>query len=422
MKESLYLKRYSYQHQLIEVPPNDDLSLCIVIPCYNENTLIDSLKSINECNDISTSVEVIVIINDSIKESEEVLKQNTNTFVEATKWANEHNTYSKRFFIRHISKLGQKEAGVGYARKIGMDEAFRRFNASGNDGFIVCFDADSSCSKNYLEILEQHSTSSTMYGCSINFEHPLNGYDQEIISGIINYELHLRYYINALKSARYPYAHHTIGSSMAVRSSIYEKAGGMNKRKAGEDFYFLHKIIPYGNYKDIYECTIYPSPRVSTRVPFGTGRFMSGWVSGDTDEKSKSYSPKTFEELKVFFKQVPDYHRINNIESLKENLPNAIREFLEQDGFENQLNRIKKDTKTYEAFEKRFFQWFNGLKVLKFVHYSRDFHHPNLPLESCCEWLFSNLFQSEKNSLDKHDWLEEMRIMDKRYSEKSWTE
>ena len=84
-------------------------------------------------------------------------------------------------------------------------------------------------------------------GCSIYFEHPLHGpLEPKVYEAIAAYELHLRYYVQALRYAAFPYAHHTIGSSMAVRADAYAKQGGMNKRQAGEDFYFLHKIIPLG--------------------------------------------------------------------------------------------------------------------------------------------------------------------------------
>ena len=59
---------------------------------------------------------------------------------------------------------------------------------------------------------------------------------------------------------------------MAVRPEAYMKQGGMNRRKAGEDFYFLNKIMSLGGFGECAETTIYPSPRTSKRVPFGTGQ------------------------------------------------------------------------------------------------------------------------------------------------------
>ncbi|MEZ4848575.1 MAG: hypothetical protein R3B93_08135 [Bacteroidia bacterium] len=70
----------------------------------------------------------------------------------------------------------------------------------------------------------------------------------------------------------YLHAFHCVGSSMAVRSIAYQKRGGMNRRKAGEDFYFLQKFIAEGTLAELSTTKVIPSPRASEKVPFGTGR------------------------------------------------------------------------------------------------------------------------------------------------------
>ena len=86
-----------------------------------------------------------------------------------------------------------------------------------------------------------------MQAASIYYEHPVAGlaFSENLYEGIANYELHLRYYVWALRSIKFPYAFQTVGSSMLCRASSYVRYGGMNRRKAGEDFYFLQKIIPH---------------------------------------------------------------------------------------------------------------------------------------------------------------------------------
>src|SRR5207249_6387595 len=97
-------------------------------------------------------------------------------------------------------------------------------------------------------------------GCSIYFEHPLEGpLDARVYDAISTYELHLRYYVQALRYAGFPYAYHTFGSCMTVRADAYMEQGGMNKRKAGEDFYFLQKIISLDGFSDLTETTVIPS-------------------------------------------------------------------------------------------------------------------------------------------------------------------
>lgn len=46
----------------------------------------------------------------------------------------------------------------------------------------------------------------------------------------------------------------------------------MNRRRASEDFYFLQALMRGGRLTELGSTRVLPSPRVSQRVPFGTGR------------------------------------------------------------------------------------------------------------------------------------------------------
>ncbi len=70
----------------------------------------------------------------------------------------------------------------------------------------------------------------------------------------------------------------------------------MNKRKAGEDFYFIQKIIELGNYTELNTTGVIPSPRISNRVPFGTGKAIGDWVKQGSEEYF-TYHPQTFRDL-----------------------------------------------------------------------------------------------------------------------------
>ncbi len=398
-KSNVYLVRYAWHEKLIQTVPNKDLGLVVVIPCYYEKDLIISLLSIYYCDLPELSVEVIVIINDAENTSGYIKKQNQRTYKMAVKWAEEKSNSQLQFHINYCSNLPKKHAGVGLARKIGMDEAIRRFEAVNNHqrGIVVCFDADSLCERNYLSVIENHFQNNPKTpACAIHFEHPTNGdqYDKKVYSGIIKYELFLRYYIGALRFANFPHAYQTIGSSMAVRSSVYQKQGGMNRRKAGEDFYFLHKIIPLGNFTEINTTKVTPSPRPSDRVPFGTGRAINQWLETEGDEY-KTYHPQTFIDLKIFIKQVDQLYTIEEkkITLFLEKLPESISSFLESQDFSVNLIEIRRNCgNSLEAFRVRFFKWFNGFKVLKFTHYARDQYYAEVAVEEAGECLLKEYF------------------------------
>ncbi len=415
-KENLYFERYAaYNHQLIDSEPNADLGLVVTIPCFNERELINSLSSLNACERPRCSVEVIIVINEGANSPVEVSEVNTQAYEDALNWATRNNTSKLRFFPLYIKDLPKKHAGVGMARKIAMDEALRRLSAVGNGekGIIACFDADCTCAPNYLKaIIDSFETRPKATACSIHFEHPLEGsLSPEIYTAIIDYELFLRYYDHALKSAGFPYAHQTIGSSMAVRSGVYLKQGGMNRRKAGEDFYFLHKIIPLGHFFDLTTTTVVPSPRVSDRVPFGTGKAVGEWMKS---HGLMTYSPITFQDLKCFLDGIYRLYTMDTISctSWLQTLPLSIRSFLVEHSFVQQWDTLRRQSASEATFVRHFFHWFNGFKVLKYVHYARDHYHTNIPVVSAAHRLLSSKPGYDKVKEDAKELLLYYRAID----------
>lgn len=387
MSKNIYLDRYAYPTTFINSLPPDSLGIVVTIPCFNEPNLIDSLQSLYNCNRPNCATEIIVVINDGEHSTSSVKSQNRITYHEAIQWAECKNTPKLYFHFIYAENLPKKHAGVGLARKIAMDEAVKRFEAIGNSkGIISCFDADTLCETNYLTSLEKHfEQNPKTFGCSIYFEHPLGGeLPPSNYQAIIDYELFLRYYTNGLKYVGLPYAYQTVGSSMAVRSDVYQKQGGMNKRHAGEDFYFLHKIIALGGFSELNSTTVIPSPRQSDRVPFGTGKAVSEWMNNN---ELYTYAPQTFTDIKNFLTSSDVLWEITKIDTYLDSLPKSISTFLLESDFETELNRIKTNSSNSISFITNFYQWFNAFKVLKFIHYARDHYYPNVPIAEAANWL-----------------------------------
>lgn len=391
IKENLYLSRYAYQGSLLDKEPHANLDMIITIPCYNEPDPIRSLNALLQCDTNGLCIEVIVLINESETAPTDVSLQNKKCYVEIKKWAEQHSKPNVCFHVVYKDGLPKKHAGVGLARKIAMDEAVRRLEAVGKpDGIIVCYDADSLCDSNYIRAIHNFFYANPKSpGCSIYFEHPLQGpLEDNIYKAIIDYELFLRYYVNALRYAGFPYAYETIGSSMAVRSSAYQKQGGMNRRKAGEDFYFLHKIIPLGNFGEVNNTRVIPSPRISDRVPFGTGKAVNDWQKTG---QLLTYSVQTFKDLKAFIDDLPKLYKASpeNTEYFLKDQPESIHQFLAENEFVFHVSRINNNAAAEETFLKQFYQWFDGFKVLKFVHYARDHFYRNCPVAQVASELLS---------------------------------
>jgi hypothetical protein len=379
-----YYERFGALEPQIAMPPPPNTGLIIVIPCFNEPNLLLSLQALWDCKSPQCAVEVFVVINSPANAPPAIREQNQQTLLQAQEWARSWPDQRFHLHLLYFPALPPKHAGVGLARKIGMDEAARRFDAIGRpDGVIVCFDADSLCDSNYLCALENHFTQNPRTpGCSLYFEHPLNGaLPGPVYEAITLYELHLRYYVQALRLAEFPYAFHTIGSSMAVRAQVYKKQGGMNKRQAGEDFYFLHKVIPLGDFTDLTATRVVPSPRCSNRVPFGTGKAVGEYLqNGDL----KTYPLEAFLDLRLFVSQVRMLGGKAFSRDDVSKWPVPIMSYLEAQNFSQVLQDIQSNTSTHPAFLKRFWHWFNGFQVMKFVHFARDnfYSHRSIPHET----------------------------------------
>lgn len=368
-----YFKRFGIRETLLHEPIPDNLKLIVVIPCYQEENLFKTLDSFLQNDFQDFSVEVITVINCSENSSDEIKKEHQKLFDEGLEWARLNNNVKILFRFILENNLPKKHAGVGLARKIGMDEALRRFSKSNHDGIIICADADAFYPTNFLQEVHDHFFIRHILsqGCSIYFEHPLSGneFEDRIYQGILKYELFLRYYKNALKYCEFPFAFHTIGSSMACRASVYAKVGGMNKRQAGEDFYFLQKIIELGNFTELNSTTIIPSPRVSNRVPFGTGKAVGDWMKKDDDEW-EVYAIEIFDELKKWMSIIPKLFH-NNLKIL-ETIHPTLKQFLLESGLFEKVEECLKNTKTQEMFVQRMLKWSDAFLILKACHFLRD--------------------------------------------------
>ena len=414
MSMHTYLERYAFKDRfLTSAPPDPRLRQVVVIPSYGEHLLPTAIQSLLNCNAPESPTEVIAVINAPKGVADEVAQANEMSLASVQEMARSFTTRNVTVHTIHASSLPARHHGVGLARKIGMDEAARRFAVNNSDGIMVCFDADCTCDPNYLrEIESYYGRNPETVGASIYFEHDLESVDGRQRVGIAQYELHLRYLRNALQFAGFPFAHYTVGSAMTVMASVYAKQGGMNRRKAGEDFHFLNRTMQHGPFGTITGTTVYPSPRSSDRVPFGTGRSMTQWMhSEDTD--LLTYAPDAYVALKEFFAIAPHFWKSKD-NPMSVEIPVAIRDFLQNEGGEEEILRIVQSTRSPEAFTTRFFQYFDGFRVVKFLNYSARSHHHKIPIRDAGHWLLGRIYDADQIPTEVVDQLLLFRRLDKR--------
>lgn len=362
-----YFSRFEAFEKRINEPVSEQLGIIVTIPCYFEPDILHTIKSICACEKPHCDVEILVVVNHGEHASTEVKTQNQKTLDALSTFCLKYSSKSLKIIPIKAFDIPQKQAGVGYARKVAMDEATHRFAQINNpDGIIVSCDADTLVAPNYLVAIEEfYQKNANIDAATIAFAHQSTENE-----AIMQYELYMRYYVEQLKRIGFPYAFHTVGSCFSVRAKTYCRQGGMNKRQAGEDFYFLQKVFQTETVGEINTTLVMPSSRTSDRVPFGTGTAVA--TLQQNGQNLLTYPMESFDVLQDFFSKIPLFQNCGKQE-LREtynSLNTCFKKFLHFDDFKEKVIEIQHNTASEEQFRKRFFQWFNGFLVFKFLNFS----------------------------------------------------
>jgi hypothetical protein len=388
---------FSKQKGFIPCPdghPSGQLRFIVVVPACREPNLFTALDSLNRCDEPHGHVEVIVVLNLAENADPDDYTKSLKTADEIRVWMKEHSRPEFHYILIEDLKMPVRDAGVGLARKTGMDQALYRFNCLNNPGgFILSYDADTLCERNYFTAIESVLNDfPNTRGINIYFEHPVTGteYPETLYQGIILYEMHLRYLNLMTRFTGFPHAWHTIGSCFGVRAESYAREGGMNRKKAGEDFYFLHKIIPLGEFREVNTTRVIPSPRESDRVPFGTGAAMRKFVASD-DSTLLTYAPECFYDLKIFFSGIPDLFLLTDeatVESLSL-FDEPLKGFLKGIAAIDSIREIRANSGSLQAFVNRFYRWFDAFRIIKFLNHA-CVCYPQIPIKDAASAYLKN--------------------------------
>ena len=363
-----YLKARINYPAFIPTPPEDDLAVIVVIPLCAEKSIESVLRSLYRTTLSHQNFEVILVVNQPIDVSDNIREINQQCLLEVAAFRNRNQLTNLHSVF--LDGIPVERAGVGHARKAGMDEAVRRFWQLGRtNGIITCMDGDAYVKHDYLQTcydlyLEKEEVD---YGYSFNFCHPLTGSTPEEQAAIVSYELHLRYFKHVLAWAGHPHSIYTVGSSMACRALGYIKQGGMNERKAGEDFYFMQMFAKANRFRWHKKIVVLPSARVSDRVPFGTGRAMINFKQNGV---LTTYDFRAFQAIKAWLDLLPRIHAERD--ALLQNQHIGLNNFFSGRETQKIVLKLCQDATDTPDFYRRFFVWFDAFKAMKLIHYLRD--------------------------------------------------
>jgi len=397
MKSSLldtYLEKYSADERwTLQNPPVGPISQAVIIPAYAEKDfLFSTLDSLARNDKFSREQSYILcVINNRENVLPEVLENNRQTMecLDAVigKQSLRKFQHDKKLY-EHLSNLAdvglkmgyvnaategwampQAQGGVGLARKIGMDMALRLLqNNPAAPSLIFSLDADTLVKENYLSAV-RNFFSSEVKTAVVAYEHQLPP-DVPGQQAMVCYEIFLRYWVLGLQYAQSPWAFHSIGSTMVTTTEAYVGVRGMNRRSSGEDFYFLQKLAKYSGIHSIRETRVFPSARLSDRVPFGTGKRIRRFLSGDPQREYLLYDPRIFGIIRRWLEEVRrdvfvDEERLLNV---ARDIHPQLRIFLTNHRFPGVWSRIRRNAKTQKTLLKQFNDWFGGFRTLKLVN------------------------------------------------------
>ena len=377
-------KRAAGKPWQINTPPARTFSGAVVIPSLAEAVnLPQTLESLSRNPaDLLDRFMILIVVNQRADAPEKDTSDNRMTLENLPLWQQQFGL-DNLFWVDAAQpgfELPPKQ-GVGLARKVGLDLALRFLDFRQDDPLLICLDADTLVQPDYLPAITRHFATSSAGGASIPYRHR-PAPDPAGQSAIDRYELFLRIYMLGLELAGSPYAFHTVGSAMACRASAYVGSGGMNRRLAGEDFYFLQQVHKTSGISPLSGTIVHPSPRSSHRVPFGTGRSV-GDMLNEGEQRLLFYQPVVFSIVGDWLACVA-----KNSEAGAESLLNGaarispvLCEFLEQAGFSDAWNNLNSNNRESAKLTAAFHGWFDAFRTMRLIHELSDNAYPRIAPE-----------------------------------------
>ncbi|MCD6346716.1 MAG: hypothetical protein J7L96_04770, partial [Bacteroidales bacterium] len=366
-----YLERYASGSVGTLSPPHPDVFFIVVIPVYDEPDLANTLQSILGSQESGYSGEIILVINRPEDATESAIIANMKAGILAKQI--QASLLSDRWtvLILEPDPFPVSKAGPGLARKIGMDEAVRRFDQlNRQDGIIISLDADTTVANNYFFILGkniQKHKSIGSYTCY--FEHPIdnNAQPDAEVQGIMEYEIYLRTVKLCLSWAGFPMSIHSLGSAFGVRAQTYVKVGGMGVQQSGEDFYFLQKCLQLGGVWEMNSIKVYPSARTSDRVIFGTGVFVKEYRDKQLEVFNR-YSWQAFQDLRAIIIELDSITFSDHGVELELNRFIRVSDLLESLGWKQKIQMARARSGSEKSFKKWQWREIDGFQMVRFLN------------------------------------------------------
>ena len=353
-------------------PLREQYRAIIALPCCNElDSLPETLKSL-ELTGPENYLETLVIVN--VNQRASMSNENNLATLE---WLKDFDTPLQLAWLDHVTE------DAAYPDKFGVGLARHQACTSGlplidDKSPVISLDADSPVNPEYLQAIFAFLEANPNFKAGhTNFKHQHCG-DESARLAIEVYERHLHQHRKQLEEANSPHAWYAIGSTIVCTKEAYLKAGGYHcRRMAGEDFYLLQQLSKTGcKIWQIDEAFVYPSDRVSDRVPFGTGKAVGSIIK---DGNWMTYHQDCYRDLGRLLSVVEE--NLNGpADVILGDVPDGCREWLQERDFANTWAKLKDNARDDQMLLQRFHEWLDAFQTLKLIHYLSDHHYPRVAM------------------------------------------
>ena len=126
----------------------------------------------------------------------------------------------------------------------------------------------------------------------------------------------------------------------------------------------------------IEEAFVYPSDRVSDRVPFGTGKAV-----GEIIENGKwlTYHDDCYRDLGLLLIAVEE-NLTEPADTILKNTPASCKAWLVERKFHDIWAKLQTNSRDHKMLLQRFHEWMDAFQTLKLIHHLSDNHYPRVEM------------------------------------------
>jgi Glycosyl transferase family 2 len=275
-----------YLERLVADPPDPNLKACVVVPAKNEEELLPSaLQALAEQKTLTNAplshntYEVLLLINNSRDRSAQIARSFQRLY--------------PGFRLHVIEReFEDKNAHIGYVRRLLMDEACARLEAAGvSNGSILSTDADTRAAPNWIcRNLQELGNGADVVGGRIVVPPCEQASLDSRTQALYRYD-HLYARLVCWVEDRWdpethdpwPRHHHHFGASLAIRPTAYMTAGQLPPRRFLEDLALYDALLRRDlRIRHSNLVRVFTSARIKGRTRFGLSRQLSNWEEDGT--------------------------------------------------------------------------------------------------------------------------------------------